>query len=329
LKWRIQIWAYRIELKTNPELQTQEENKINLLTIYLVSQNSDYLRIHLQKEFYINPEDKEEIYKRLLETYFKKLGYSMKQRKEPDKILDAINELRNLQRNLFKEIPKIKSDNVEIIEHFLKQKSPEALETGGNKDHKPSDVKNSIKKAGTGWEIIYNGERKLLKDLRGIYYFSKCLKASHTKFNYNVLLEVHDIDNLPLNSEFYEIKKNLKKVQDEILRFKNDFDSDPTYYQIEIEKLEVEEEKLIDQIAQIRLKSDNYTGLDKKISSTFTKACRKAMSHCQEHFPEFYEHINNYIKWENGKISYSGDIDWLWLFNIIFYKRLAKSLNDS
>lgn len=96
--------------------------------------------------------------------------------------------------------------------------------------------------------INYNSETKLLKNLKEIYYFSKCLEAPHTKFKYSELLEAHNIDDLPLNSELYEMKKNFKNIQDEILQLKNDYDDDPTYNQIELDKLEVEEKKLSNQI---------------------------------------------------------------------------------
>ena len=297
------IWAYKIELDNNFELQAEGEDKINLFLIFTVYLENTFINHQLKRDF-IDPEYKSRIYTSLLKNYFGKLKNLMEQQKESNKNLDEYKELENLLRNLVLEISKIKSDNIKIIEHFLKQKTLEELEAVHN------DEKYSIKKIALGWEINYNGERKLLTDIKGIYYFSKCLKAPQIKFKYRELMEVYYIDDLPLSSELIDIKQRLKFVIDEIKCVEFNFDDDPTANAVLIEKLESERKRLFGKIKQINLKSINYTEFDKKTAGTFTKACRTAMDHCQKYFPEFYEHINSYIKWKNGKISYSGDIDW-------------------
>ncbi len=289
------ISRFKQILDSNIELQKEGVNDLNFLLVYSVCRNNSFFYSQLLKRnlpYIENP-----IYDSLLNNYFGVMRNTHRVN------LDGTKELDIHLRDIVSELSQIKRENMDKIIKFLNLNLTKS-------DTNQIDINYSIKTSGTGWEINYNGERKLLKDLKGIYYFSKCLKVPFRKFEYSVLLEANDIDDLPLNSELYEMNKNVKNIQDEILRIKNNYDENPTYYEVKLEKLENEKEILYNQIGQIKLKSVNYTELNKKTAGTFTKACRKAMDHCQEFFPEFYEHINRYMKWNNGRISYSGNIKW-------------------
>ncbi|MDP8204922.1 MAG: hypothetical protein P9L95_10370 [Candidatus Tenebribacter mawsonii] len=179
----------------------------------------------------------------------------------------------------------------------------------------PNIHRYSINRISAGWEVVYNGKRKILQDLLGIYYFSKCLKSPDTKFLYSELANAHNLesrilDDLPFKTELNDLRKNQRSLEDELIYLKNTIEVDPTAYEVKIEKIETEINTIYNNIKQIRLSSSNTTLNDKRISDSVTKACRTAMSHCKRGYPEFYEHINSYIKWRNGKISYSCELDW-------------------
>ena len=171
--------------------------------------------------------------------------------------------------------------------------------------------RNSIKRIGAGWEISYLGEKKIIKDLLGIYYFSICLNSPGTEFSYSNLMNIKYIFNSPINEDTYDLYRKRKEITNEINKCESNMVEDPTYYEVQLEKLE-SELKIIDvSLQKLKLVSPNANSTDKKISDAFTKACRKAKSLCLKEFPKFYEHINNYISWRNGKITYSGYLDWL------------------
>jgi len=167
-----------------------------------------------------------------------------------------------------------------------------------------------INKIGSGWEVCYKGQKKIIKDLKGINYFAICLKSPNTEFLYKTLVDAHDIDNLPIKDELSNLNKSRKIIQDELSYLKFNISDNPTEYQVEIEKLEDELKRINNKVKKISIASCNTTLNDKRISDSVTKACRNALSYINKKFPEFYEHVNNYINWRNGKISYSGEIDW-------------------
>ena len=169
---------------------------------------------------------------------------------------------------------------------------------------------NSILKFGEGWEISYAGEKKIIKDLLGINYFSICLKSPGTELQYSSIIKSYLIKDLPMNQEIYDLYKNKQSIKGEIENCKTNYDEDPTYYEVELDKLETELKKIDIVLKKINLSSSGSTSSDRKNSENFTKACRKALEHCKEVFPKFYEHIKYYISWRNGKITYSGYLDW-------------------
>jgi hypothetical protein len=170
--------------------------------------------------------------------------------------------------------------------------------------------RNSITKKGISWLVRYNNIERIFKDINGIHYFSLCLKSPGHNFKYTELMHAKDINNASYSNEIQSIKESLKNIRNEISLKQTEFHEDPTANEVVLEKLEKEKEKLLNILFSKKLKSKDYTQFDKKISDTFTKSCRLAKAHCKEIFPEFYQHINNYIKWRNGIISYSGKLDW-------------------
>ncbi|MCK5050634.1 MAG: hypothetical protein KAS53_02755 [Candidatus Cloacimonetes bacterium] len=178
---------------------------------------------------------------------------------------------------------------------------------------------NSINGAGAGWIVKFQGITTVLKSLSGIYYFSKCLKAPGTEFSYRELSEVKFTEGVPKTNEINDImellqsiKKRLRETEPEYIEDEtgNMVETNPTKNEVEREKLEEKRDSLFKELKSINLKSKDYTDQDKAISGSFSKTCRDAEKHCEKVFPEFYQHIHSFIKRRNGKISYSGDLDW-------------------
>jgi hypothetical protein len=169
----------------------------------------------------------------------------------------------------------------------------------------------TIDHLGDGWEVIFKGKKKFLKDLLGIYYFSLCLKSPGTEFPYATIKQSYLYQGLSMREEEYALFKNRRKVKKDIDFYEANYNEDPTNYELQLSRLYEELKKIDAVLKKIRLSSSNSSISDRRKSDNFTKACRKALMHCKEVFPEFYEHVKCYVSWKNGMLTYSGYLDWL------------------
>ena len=230
---------------------------------------------------------------------------------EWEEILMIENEIENviltLQKNEFKEKygqEKRNSDEFSRNNKIL-QKDNELYS---------KDTKNKLRKIGDGWEVTFNGEKKILKDLQGIFYIALCLQLPNRSFKYNDILNVnkmmYESENNPIKSDYISHRKNLIELKKEYTRIAKEFDINPVYYEYELGKIGEKIKKEKNKLMSLMLKGGIEQRASSKISKSFSKNYLTAMKNIQIKHPKFYEHLSH-IKKGSGIIRYEGEIDWV------------------
>ncbi|MCK5050805.1 MAG: hypothetical protein KAS53_03625 [Candidatus Cloacimonetes bacterium] len=203
---------------------------------------------------------------------------------------------------------------LQIENKEINQKLKDANNAKG-KETNPNVMKNKLMKIGEGWEVTFNGERKILKNLKGVFYIAICLELPNRHFKYTELMEIDEMiyksENIPIKADFLSNREYLLKLNKKRSQIVNVFDENPTHNNYELDKIEVQIKKEKDKIKGLLLKGGIEKRASDKVAKSFSKNYKTAIDNIQMKSPKFYEHLNSYIKRGSGLIRYVGDLDWV------------------
>lgn len=201
--------------------------------------------------------------------------------------------------------------------NFEKDKANKKLRSALN-DSKPSSENNyKFLKKGEYWLIIFNGNKKIIGDLKGMKFIDICLHNPQKLYKYETLAQAIEIEDVKNATAKIDIKLLYKEL--DLLKKECDILSD-----IDIPGSEISAEKCaeIETIEDaIKSKQDdinryyeyskyepNYS-IKAKLSRNILKNIRTCMSRIKINFPEFHQHLKTYLKIYQG-VMYDSNIDW-------------------
>ncbi len=169
---------------------------------------------------------------------------------------------------------------------------------------------------GDSWLIKFNGIEKHIGCLQGMKYINLCLHNPQRLYPYKVLADKMEIkvDNVSVITDIILLKRDLELLEDEHVRISTvEIDGSTISAEAEVELQKIEEAIKIkeNEIKKYNCKTkyESNNTLEDKVKRNVQKNIRTAKKRIKKKFPEFYQHLNTYLKIFNG-VLYDSLIQW-------------------
>jgi hypothetical protein len=174
-----------------------------------------------------------------------------------------------------------------------------------------------FKNEGDSWLIRFKGNEKHVACLKGMEYINVCLHRPRILINYEILAnknEISEFENSIATTDISFVYRDLQHLRTEYDRISTPEFKGSTIdaeAEIEMEKIDVAIRQKENEINRYYNKTpfENNNTLKNKAKRNVQKNIRTAKNRIKIIFPDFYQHLNSYLKIHNG-VLYESDIEW-------------------